>query len=386
MFRYTGLFYLPLVLGLLHPIFEKGACVHLLEIKSLADIRGNTVAIYSIQRLIERKSFPKLSIMHGVMGVGKSSIARVVANEINESEAPTVVYNFGASVDVKKLQEEVFSLKPMKPRVFIFEELHGMPKNEQEALLALFDSQSENTYIICTTTELHKVLNTIKSRAQVWEFKLLSEKQCAQLLDDYLESRGVTLNPQSKHALLRSCRGVPRDLIKNADFAIEGEFTTEQLNSLLGNVSDEILFTVFASLKSDALTFVSNVEALMDAVSDSKLSALSDFWLRFVLEKSGGKRITLTKEMLSTLSALFSDSDIVKVSKVLLRSKPDTLLLELVTLNMALTSATSASVLGSQRTVALQAESNFKIEKQEERRELPKTAKLTAEFVTDIKI
>ena len=178
----------------------------MLELKTLEDVRGNTTVIYSIKTLITRKTFPNLSIFAGVMGVGKTSVAKIVARMVDETETPTTVYNCGTISDVSRLQEEVFSLNPIKPKVFIFEELHALNRASQEALLQMFDSQAKNIYIICTTTELYKVRRTIKSRSHVWEFKSLSEKQLAQLLDDYLNDKGVTLSVESKNALLRSSK------------------------------------------------------------------------------------------------------------------------------------------------------------------------------------
>ena len=334
------------------------------EIRTLDDIRGNNVAIYSIKTLLERKTFPNLSIMSGVLGVGKTSVAKVVASTLDHTGAPAKVYNCGMAMDMPKIQEEVFSLNPMHPRAFIFEEIHGLSKADQNALLQMFDTQSRNVYIICTTTEIHRLLRTIRSRAQVWEFKLLSDKQCAQLLDDYLESQGADLSAPSKRALLRASRGIPRDLLKNADFAIKGDFDSIQLDALLGNVSDEAVYAVFCSLFSDTSAFVLNVEELLEETSTSKLSSLYDFWLRYLLERALPSPRTLTKEMVAQLDMLYSDKERIAVSKALLRAKPESILLELITLNMSFTGSTRSAVLGQQRDAATAAERESLLDRQ----------------------
>lgn len=348
----------------------------MLEIKTLDDVRGNNVVIYSIKTLMERKCFPKLSIMSGVMGVGKTSVARVVAVQLDKTGMPINTYNCGMQVDMGKIQEEVFTLKPSQPKAFIFEEVHGLQKSDQNALLQMFDSQSPNTYIICTTTEIHRVIRPIRSRAQVWEFKLLSEKQCAQLLDDYLSERGASMSTAGKQSLLRACHGVPRDLIKNADFALEGGFDSTQLDALLGNVSDELTYAIFVSLKSKTADFVAHIEELMEEASASKLAALNDFWLRYLLERQGGSQHTLSSAMISTLNELYQDSEIGKITRTLLRSHPETILLELLSLNMTLTGSTPPTVLGVQKDDALQAENDARIERQS-RQSTPETAQLT---------
>lgn len=355
------------------------------EIKELNDIRGNNVVTYSIQTLLDRGSFPNFSIMSGVMGVGKTSVAKVVANKLNQSDSDVRIYNFGMDVDMQALRDEVFSLNPAKPRAFIFEELHGLPRNDQNALLQMIDSQSRNVYVICTTTELTKVIRPLRSRAQTWEFKLLSDKQLSALLDDYLIKQNVTLPANCKKALLRSCKGVPRDLLKSADFAIAGDFSAAQLDDLLGNVSDELMFSVFCSLHADTVSFVANLEELLDEGTETKLSALQDFWLRYIMERSGAVRKTLTPTMVSTLDQLYPKGEAAKIAKMLLRAQPDTLMLELVTMNMALTGATTNATVGQQRETARTAESAQRLVRQQTQ-QIPKGAAITSMSIDNFKL
>ena len=355
------------------------------NIKELQDIRGNTVVTYSIQTLLDRGSFPNFSIMSGVMGVGKTSVAKVVANKLNKSDADVRIYNFGMDIDMNALREEVFALNPAKPRAFIFEEIHGLPRNDQNALLQMIDSQSRNVYIICTTTELTKVIRPLRSRAQTWEFKLLSDKQLSALLDDYLEKQGSTLSAACKKALLRSCKGVPRDLLKSADFALAGDFNSAQLDSLLGNVSDEMVYSIFCSLHADTVSFVSNLESLLDEGAEAKLSALQDFWLRYIMERSGAVRKTLTPAMIKTLDQLYPKAEAAKIAKMLLRAQPDTLMLELVTMNMALTGATSNATVGQQKEAARDAESQQRLLRQQGQ-QVPKNAAITSMSIENFKL
>lgn len=327
----------------------------MLELKTLDDVRGNNVVVYSIKTLLEKKSFPKLSIMAGVLGVGKTSVAKIVAEKIDQSGVPYKTYNCGVLNDMSKLQDEVFAMNPARPKAFLFEELHALSKADQNALLQMFDSQPSNVHIICTTTEPSRILRTIRSRAQVFTFRLLSDKQLSQLLDDYLKIKGTTLSVPAKQTLLRSCRGVPRDLIKNIDLALDGNFSAAQLDALLGNVSDELIFSVLCSLKSRTIDFVSHIEDLMDDSSDNKLSALSDFWLRFMLERSSDTHTTLSSEKITALNKIFTPSDISKVTKVLLRATPTTFLLELINLNMTLVGTGSSDTLGHQRDASQRA-------------------------------
>ena len=357
-------------------------------ISNLDDVRGNTVAVYSIKTLLSKKMFPKLSIMSGMMGVGKTSIANVVAKSLDETDSPVKTYNFGLKLDMAAIREEVFSLSPAKSKAFIFEEIHALPESDQNALLQMFDTQPANVYVICTTTELNKVIRTIQSRAQVWEFKLLSEKQLRQLLDDYLKSQNVDFNEQSKQALLKSSHGVPRDLIKNADFAIAGQFDEIQLDTLLGNVSDANLFTMFCALCSNPVDCVNYLRDILENPSWNLINAMNDFWVRYILESKSGVLQTFSKEMITTLNSLYTQESIVKVGKLLTRVRPKNLLLELLMLNMSLQSVSNKTVLGIQKDVSIQEAGRIQHKEQTQHIEMKsnQSAKLTVDSIEELKL
>lgn len=322
----------------------------MLEITKLEELRGNNVVVYSIKKLLDNHTYPAFSIMSGHMGVGKSTVARLVAEALNKSEMPMHTFNFGLEIDMKELEDTVFKMNPSEPRAFVFEELHGMDKGQQTALLNMLDSQPQNVYIICTTTEKFKVLNTIRSRATVWEFKLLGQRQLSQLLDDYLAMKGIKyMSPVAKEALLHSANGVPRDLLKNTDLAISGDFTGEQLNELLGRVSESLMFSIFSALKTPSVDFATTINTFIDQASDNKLSQLRDFWTRFLLERKGIDNPTIAKDKVRDLLKLFSDDEAMKIGRALVRATPDTLILELALLNMELTKTSVGHQVGQQK-------------------------------------
>lgn len=320
----------------------------MLKVDNLDDVRGNNVIIYSIKTLLEKGNFPRFTILSGHMGVGKSTVAGLVAKELNKSESPVITFNFGMSVDMKSLEESVFKMNPSVPRAFVFEELHGLDKAEQTALLTMLDSQPANVYILCTTTEIYKVLRTIRSRATVWDFKLLGERQLSQLLDDYLEGQATQLTQKAKNALLKSCYGVPRDLLKNADLAVSGDFTAEQLDALLGHVSEDLIYSLLCSLKSSSIDFSTNMATLMEESSRDKLVQLRDFFTRFLLERRGIEGATLDRNKIATLDSLFNSEELEKIGRTLVKATPDTLMLELSLLNMELTGVGRKQMVGQQ--------------------------------------
>lgn len=326
----------------------------MLDIQKLEEVRGNNVVIYSIKTLLEKNAFPRFVILAGHMGVGKSTVARLVAEQINAGEFQVVTFNFGLKLDMKAMEDAVFKMKPSHPRAFIFEEIQGMDKSQQTALLTMLDSQPDNVFILCTTTEVFKILNTIRSRATVWEFKLLGERQLSQLLDDYLSIKSTALSQKAKTALLKSCYGVPRDLLKNTDLAISGDFSVEQLEELLGHVSEDLIFTVFCALKSSSVDFATHISAMIDDSGKDKLKQFRDFFTRYLLERKGIEGGTIGSSKIKTLDGLFSDEEIIRIGNTLVKANGDTLALELAILNLEFTRTGMKQLVGQQidRSVA----------------------------------
>ena len=320
----------------------------MLEINKLEDVRGNNIIIYSIRTLLNKGSFPHFVILSGHMGVGKSTVARLVAEELTKSEFGVKTYNLGMQIDMSAIDNDVFKMNPSKPQAFVFEELQGLSKADQTSLLAMLDRQPDNVYIICTTTESYKILRTIKSRATTWDFKLLSEKQLSQLLDDYLETLAVELNQDAKIALLKSSYGIPRDLLKNTDLAISGEFSGDQLNELLGRVSEDLFFSILCSLKNSSVDFASVTHNLMDEVNRDKLAQFRDFFTRYLLERKGLDNLTISSEKISTLDSMYSEEELGKIGRMLVKATSDTFILELSLLNMELVKSSTKSIVGQQ--------------------------------------
>lgn len=359
----------------------------MLTIKKLSEVHGNNVVIYSLQTLLDRNTFPHFTILSGHMGVGKTTVANIIAESLHDAESTVRVFNFGLDTDMRELEETVFKLNPAVRHCFVFEELHGLDKSQQTALLTMLDKQPENVYIIATTTEIHKILRTIRSRAQVFDFKLLSNKQLSQLLDNYLRDNNIsTMSMEAKNALINSARGVPRDLLKNTDLAIAGEFGSKELSELLGQVSEDLIFSLLCTLKSSSVDFYITITTFMGVSNKDKLSQIRDFYTRYLLERRGIEGSTISKERIKVLDSLFSFDELNQIGKTLLHATEDTLILELTVLNMELTHVGNRQLVGQQidRLARQTATATAKSAQQNETEKLNK-AKVSATSLHELK-
>lgn len=324
----------------------------MLNIDRVSDLRGNATVLYAMNQLLERGKFPKFTIIHGQMGVGKTTAARLIAKELLKNDpmaSKPLEFDVALGVNLQEIASTYIEHAPAHNQVIIFEEFHAFDKNAQTALLNMIDRQPPTLYIICTTTELHKILRPLQSRAQLFEFRLLRQTQMAALLNEYLESRGESLDPSMKEAVLYKARGIPRDMLKDTDLLLSGDFTSEQVNDLLGFMSDATALTLFLSVKSDTLTFIDTIGMMLEEKINDRVNQLRDFWTRFILCRKGNNNYGLDKTRLDALNSVYaSDAEIMQVTSTLLRATDKTLELELIQLNMKLTGARNSNVVGEQ--------------------------------------
>ena len=274
-----------------------------MEVKSLDGLFGNTITIYMIKTLLEKKKYPNFSILSGRMGVGKSTAARLIANELSSSVQS---FNAALGLDLKDLEQTVFKLKPTSPKVYIFEEVHALSKQDQTSLLDMLDQQPSTVYILFTTTEIGKMIAAIKSRATVWNFKSLNPVQLSQLLTQYESEVGITLSEDVKSTCIRLARGVPRDLIKIADLMIAGNFSSAQLDESSGIVADNILASLLLAIGTDSVGFYQVLQTIGNE-TDTLGTQLQDFTVRYLLESklNSSAASTLSKDLRKQLDERF---------------------------------------------------------------------------------
>lgn len=316
---------------------------------------GNNALRATINQLLVKKEFPKFTILCGPMGVGKSTMAHIIAQSITkqntDKQSSIHIVNCAAKPDISDMESNYLRFSPAEPIVLIFEEFHGLLKdsNEQTILLNILDKIPSNVYLVATTTELHKIQRPIVSRSIKFEFKLLSIKEMNYMLNSYLTEQNISLSNDIKSALVHTSKGVPRDLLKTVDLIIKGELSNEQIMGLVEYVSDNSLFTIFSSLKTESVSFSLAITDLMLSMPSNQLQSMRDFWSRFLLIRKGSTEITIDKTIFKLLNELYDNKEIMLITEVLLNTDANRLVLDLLHLNMKLTSTSNKQMVGVQK-------------------------------------
>ena len=206
----------------------------------------------------------------GPRGTGKTSTARILAKSLNCVEGPTVTPcgKCASCVDItntvpidvieidaasnRKVEDaqnilEKIQYVPVngKYKIYIIDEVHMLTNTAFNALLKTLEEPPKNVVFILATTESHKVLDTIKSRCQRFDFRRITTDDIAKHLRYISDKENIKISDGALYSIAKNSAGGMRDSIALLDqVSILGEskeITEDDINNLLGRISFDIL-------------------------------------------------------------------------------------------------------------------------------------------------
>src|SRR3989338_8420740 len=146
--------------------------------KAFSEAVGQEAAVKILQNAISKKKLAHAYLFSGPRGTGKTTVARILAREAGCAEEDVIEIDAASSRGIdeaRELREAVRVLPLRSPyKVYIIDEVHMLTKEAFNALLKTLEEPPEHAIFILATTELHKVLDTIVSRTQHFEFHKIS--------------------------------------------------------------------------------------------------------------------------------------------------------------------------------------------------------------------
>ena len=261
------------------------------------DVIGQSHVVQTLMNSIATKRIAHAFLFSGTRGVGKTTVARILAKALNCEQGPTgtpcntcancqeitqgtsvdVVEIDGASNtsvdDVREIRENVkFTPFRGQYRVYIIDEVHMLSNSAFNALLKTLEEPPSHVVFIFATTEIHKIPATILSRCQHYNFRRISKAEIVQRLRHVADQDGLTIEDRSLMALARASEGSMRDGLSLLDQIIAFGGNTirhEDLESLLGAVPQErVRAMVEAVIQQDSAKALQVIAALLDQGHD----------------------------------------------------------------------------------------------------------------------
>ena len=280
-------------------------------------------------------------LFSGPRGSGKTSIARLLAKALNcqnlkEPEpcnkcSSCLEINQGAALDlieidaasnrgideIRELREGIkFTPAKSKYKVFILDEAHQLSKDAANALLKTLEEPPSHAIFVLATTEIHKMIPTIISRCQRFDFRKLTADEITKQLERISQKEGVKVEKPALELIVSNSQGSSRDAIGMLDQAItfctgqgDKEITAEEVRELLGLIEINVVKQFVDYLKNkDAKGAVQYLNEIYEKGTDLEvfLKALINY-LRdaLVLRITQGADAGFTEEELQRLLKIF---------------------------------------------------------------------------------
>lgn len=254
-----------------------------MRIYTFDQLIGNQHCISILKTCITQGTLPHFTIFHGIGGTGKSTCAEITAlamtcqHTMNGSpclectscksnldaiksgtKSSTVAkINLGrenTKTDVDRMIKEIFTLQSSERNcVYILEEAHALSTALQTSLLEEIDRLDSKTYIILCTTKLNDLIPELRSRAVLFQFKRLTDKESRLLLDKYLQDNRISMEEEAELAILNYTKGIPREIVTSTEFLSRNTKTLEELLDHIQQINDTVYFELFQVLATGTI-------------------------------------------------------------------------------------------------------------------------------------
>lgn len=215
----------------------------------------------------------------GSAGTGKTTSARIFANEVNEGKGKPIEIDGASNNGVDNIRNIIDDCRmkslDSKYKVYIIDEVHMLSIGAFNALLKVLEEPPKGVIFILCTTDPHKIPATILSRVQRFQFKRIPQNEVVNRLEYILVQEGIlTYNVVAIEYIAKLADGGMRDAIMKLDTVLgyTHEITMEAVLDCLGITNYDYLFKIVSSIiKQDATTPMQLIDDLYKQGKDLKL-------------------------------------------------------------------------------------------------------------------
>ncbi len=198
--------------------------------QTFKDVVGQQAITNTLLNAIETNHLASALLFTGPRGVGKTTCARILARKINQPGYDDPEEDFAFNVfeldaasnnsvdDIRSLIDQV-RIPPQtgQYKVYIIDEVHMLSASAFNAFLKTLEEPPKHAIFILATTEKHKIIPTILSRCQIFDFKRITVKDAREHLAEVAKSQGVQFEEDALHIIAQKADGAMRDALSIFD-------------------------------------------------------------------------------------------------------------------------------------------------------------------------
>ncbi len=318
--------------------------------QKLEEVVGQEHIKKALKNAIELNKISHAYLFTGPRGTGKTSTARIFAKSLNCKEGPTInpcgvcencvditnstpmdVIEIDAASNRKVedaqniLEKVMYAPVNSRYKIYIIDEVHMLSTTAFNALLKTLEEPPENVIFILATTEVHKVLDTIKSRCQRFDFKRITTDDIVKHLRYISDKEKINITDDALFTIAKNSAGGMRDSIALLDqlSVLDGEeaISTDDINNLLGRLSFDTLNSLADKIvNSKPQEAIEELENIYNSGNEPVqiLTNLMDYLKNLLIVKNSRKEIAfeLTQANDAQVKALSSQSQNVETHQI----------------------------------------------------------------------
>ena len=235
---------------------------------SLKKLVGQPDAVALIEKQVKNNNLSHAYLFSGPRGVGKTSLARIIATTLGCDPVFDITEIDAASHnkvdDIRELNDSInfIASSPGKKRVFILDEVHMLSNAASNAFLKTLEEPPEHVIFILATTEPERVLETIKSRTTHIAFKRIGNDEIISTLNEIGKNEKIKINDDVLSYIANQSDGSLRDainLFEQTHNTFGNKATIDDLYSILGKVSIADLQQIIESINTQDTSEILNI-------------------------------------------------------------------------------------------------------------------------------